>query len=280
MSHSDFCHYSTRIRFSQTLSGHHVPITALDFSEPYGTLVSSSAADEEGGGARVWDLASGEELGRLVSQDGGKETVKCIQVDDATCVTGGSDACIRLWDLRKVGPDTPPNALPTVDEEGYDHVSPEPLALTSTLHGHAQAISALYFEDSTLVRTSILQFRSILLSFGQVSGASDKTIRQWDMNTGQCVLTMDILWAIAHPPATARPSHGSSSLAASMTGTFSVPAPPSSDGSWDMYEDFVGGLQFWGFALVSGSGDSAVRMWDSECFVLIEKVFHLIAPSF
>lgn len=32
-----------------------------------------------------------------------------------------------------------------------------------------------------------------------------------------------------------------------------------------MYEDFVGSLQFWGFALVSGSGDSAVRMWDSTC---------------
>lgn len=65
-----------------------------------------------------------------------------------------------------------------------------------------------------------------------------------------------------------------------MTGTFSVPAPPSSDGSWDMYEDFVGGLQFWGFALVSGSGDSAVRMWDSQCFVLLEKGHNLIAPSF
>ncbi len=30
-----------------------------------------------------------------------------------------------------------------------------------------------------------------------------------------------------------------------------------------MYEDFVGGVQFWGYGLVSGSGDGAVRMWDS-----------------
>jgi hypothetical protein len=49
-----------------------------------------------------------------------------------------------------------------------------------------------------------------------------------------------------------------------MTGTFAVPAPPCADGTWDIYADFIGGLQFWGFALVSGSGDSAVRMWDSE----------------
>lgn len=33
-------------------------------------------------------------------------------------------------------------------------------------------------------------------------------------------------------------------------------------------ERFVGGLQFWGYALVSGSADGAVRMWDSKCFWL------------
>lgn len=39
-----------------------------------------------------------------------------------------------------------------------------------------------------------------------------------------------------------------------------------------MFDDFVGGVQFWGYALVSGSADGAVRMWDSElhqpCFSL------------
>jgi len=37
-----------------------------------------------------------------------------------------------------------------------------------------------------------------------------------------------------------------------------------SDGSWDVYQDFVGGVQFWGYALASGSGDGCVRMWDSQ----------------
>lgn len=49
-----------------TLSGHMAPITTLDFSEPYGTLVSA-AADET---VRVWDLTHGDEVGRLRGHSG------------------------------------------------------------------------------------------------------------------------------------------------------------------------------------------------------------------
>lgn len=101
----------------------------------------------------------------------------------------------------------------------------------------------------------------------QVTGASDKTLRQWDLATGQCVMTMDILWAISHPqpsiPGNGLPNHLFPGAAASA-GNFAVPTPPYADGSWEMYQDFVGGVQFWGYGLVSGSGDGAVRMWDSK----------------
>ena len=82
-------------------------------------------------------------------------------------------------------------------------------------------------------------------------------------------MTMDILWAISHPPAagpgTGIPNHFFPGAAAAA-GTFAIPTPPFSDGSWDMYQDFVGAVQFWEYALVSGSGDGAVRMWDSKYF--------------
>ena len=51
--------------------------------------------------------------------------------------------------------------------------------------------------------------------------------------------------------------------------TFSTPMPPYADGSWEMYQDFVGGVQFWGYALASGSADGCVRMWDSKLIAVM-----------
>ena len=72
-------------------------------------------------------------------------------------------------------------------------------------------------------------------------------------------MTMDILWAISHPPSTVPAGH---LPGFSVTGTFAVPTPPYADGSWELYQDFIGAVQSWEYALVSGSGDGAVRMWD------------------
>ncbi|GLB36557.1 putative WD40 repeat-like protein [Lyophyllum shimeji] len=249
-----------------TLESHTTPITALDFSEPYGTLVTASLEDAQ---PRVWDLFSGIEIGRLQGHSG---TVKCIQVEDHVCLTGGEDGDVRLWDLRRVEDDNDgwgDVSLSDVAEEVEDDADRRSSGTRSSirdgaestsdgviekngpcvrrLEGHSKAVTALFFEDECLV-----------------TGASDKTLRQWDLTTGQCVLTMDILWAISHPPRS-HPGGASGSMydvSSSTAGPFAVPTPPYADGTWDMYEDFVGGVQFWGYGLVSGSGDGAVRMWD------------------
>ncbi|RPD58410.1 WD40 repeat-like protein [Lentinus tigrinus ALCF2SS1-6] len=249
-----------------SLESHTTPITALDFSEPYGTLVSASQEDTQ---PRVWDLLTGEEIGRLRGHRG---TVKCIQVEDHICLTGSEDSTVRVWDLRQVDEDEDWESgemlslsdVAEEDETAEEHVngirhgdsdSSRPQSAVEregpcirTLEGHTKAVSTMYFEDECLV-----------------TGASDKTMRQWDLTTGQCVMTMDILWAISHPPTsapgTALPNHLFPGAAAAA-GTFAVPTPPYADGTWELYQDFVGALQFWGYALVSGSGDGAVRMWD------------------
>ncbi|KAK0245407.1 WD40-repeat-containing domain protein [Armillaria nabsnona] len=248
-----------------TLESHTTPITALDFSEPYGTLVSASQDDAQ---PLVWDLFSGTEIGRLRGHTG---AVRCLQVEDHVCLSGSDDSTVRLWDLRRVESDDSDGwgdegeivSLSDITEESEngDEPSPRPNGIRNgkeplerrndpcarVLEGHTKAVTALYFEDDCLV-----------------TGASDKTLRQWDLTTGQCVMTMDILWAMSHS-STSVPgplSNGFFSGAAASIGSFAVPTPPFSDGSWEMYEDFVGGVQFWGYGLVSGSGDGAVRMWD------------------
>lgn len=328
---------------SQSLSAHQAPLTALDFTEPYGMLVTAGADDV----VRVWDMCDGDEIGQLRGHEG---TVKCVQIEDTLCLTGGADGAVRMWDLRmaeeyeeslKRDEENRRRTADGLDAHEHHHdlerkvsisagsaraTAGEDDASTSTspciraLEGHSKAVTALYYESGTLV-----------------TGSSDKTIRQWDAETGQCVLTMDILWAISNPPAAsmiasssaaeprpptispplspvrpgllgrasssfrsptgARRSHsidpfdspypdmsafgggggavaspgaslyglpGAGLLSSATTGTFAVPTPPYSDGSWEMYQDFVGGVQFWGYALASGSGDGGVRMWDSE----------------
>ncbi|KIJ21413.1 hypothetical protein PAXINDRAFT_64281 [Paxillus involutus ATCC 200175] len=243
-----------------TLESHLTPVTALDFSEPYGTLVSSSQEDLQ---PRVWDLMSGSEIGRLRGHRG---AVKCIQVEDNLCLTGSEDGSVRLWDLRLVDDNWEKDGLSDVAEEDASSYTDGELvekpnsirsrtmseASTDTegpcvriFDGHSQAVTSLYFEDECLV-----------------TGASDKTLRQWDLSTGQCVLTMDILWAISHSQVAPLGSQLPISGPIVSAGNFAVPTPPYADGSWDMYQDFVGGVQFWGYGLVSGSGDGAVRMWD------------------
>jgi mitochondrial division protein 1 len=139
----------------QTLNSHHGAISCLDFSEPYGLLVSASAnVAEEGGGARVWDLTNGEELARLRGVEGELEVVKCVQVEEHVCITGGSDSKVRLWDLRRAGESSSGNESGgTVGnrEDGVFGESSEGPCVR-VLEGHSSSVTSLFFEDATLVR--------------------------------------------------------------------------------------------------------------------------------
>lgn len=96
-----------------------------------------------------------------------------MQVDDSTCLTGGTDSTIRMWDLRMVGEEDQNGTLGDIPEivnysdalsEGGsskirdgsvggapEDIRPEDGACVRVLEGHSKAVSALYFEDTCLV---------------------------------------------------------------------------------------------------------------------------------
>lgn len=229
----------------KTIPAHNDSITALDFDQPFGTMVTAALDDT----VRVWDLNLGRCMGFL---EGHTASVRCLQVEDNIVATGSLDATIRLWDLSRAkyepyehnvvengegdgkkadeeddglgfgneGEDAPPPPPPDAMEEC-------PLFV---LEAHVDEITALHLRGDTLV-----------------SGSADKTLRQWDLVKGRCVQTLDVLWAAAQ---------------ASSTGN-------STDAQWrpmgrtaDASGDFVGALQCFDAALACGTADGMVRLWD------------------
>ena len=234
-------------------------ITALDFDAPFGTMVTAALDDT----VRVWDLNAGRCMGLL---EGHLSSVRCIQVEENIVATGSMDASVRLWDLSQADyappQDTRINKSETnAEDEEYDLASEEPVdeppfdtpaeiqqapapppssmadCPLYTLSAHVAEVTALHFHNSTLV-----------------SGSADKTLRQWDLDTGRCVQTLDVLWAAAQ---------ASSTLNANAT----TPGEPEilqwrSNRAPDKTADFVGAVQCFDAALACGTADGMVRLWD------------------
>lgn len=285
-------------------------------THPYGLIVSAS----EDGRTVVTDLSTGAERTQLRGHSG---SVRSLQIQDDLCVTGSDDMTLRIWDLDQLeeplddgGPkqnfvgqgneeerldffqeasqngghvnglerdDSSHGLLPSLDTTDLRARKREkPQGCRHVLEGHSGPVTSLYFEDNCLV-----------------TGAGDKTMRQWDLNTGQCVLTMDILWAMnsigenLEELTTPDTSLSSSSITPSpetpkrwkerrgdyrniTPGGLGTPTPGwgvnGADRAFDWSSPeqpeekdevgFVGGLQFWGCALASGTIDGAIRMWD------------------
>ena len=222
------------------LPAHSDMITAIDFDVPFGTMVSAALDDT----VRVWDLNLGRCMGFL---EGHHASVRCLQIEDNILATGSMDASIRLWDLSRAqyAPrDNNINKNGEVEEEddedalGFEDPAaapppPPPSSMEDcplfSLEAHLGEVTALHFRGDTLI-----------------SGSADKTLRQWDLEKGRCVQTLDVLWAAAQ--------------ASAISG---------GDTQWrptgrlpDASADFVGAVQCFDAALACGTADGMVRLWD------------------
>lgn len=254
----------SRIREFQA---HQDIVTALDFDAPWGTMVTAALDDT----VRVWDLSAGRCMGML---EGHLSSVRCLQVEESIVATGSMDASIRLWDLSQADYtpvqsntiSTKPKSVdeaddverPVVEDEEAGSVAdgaqrpaaeyvPKANAMADcplfTLQSHVAEITALHFRGTTLV-----------------SGSADKTLRQWDLEKGRCVQTLDVLWAAAQA-STINPSGN----------TVAGPAGTNEQAGWwrptagrlpNAEADFVGALQVFDAALACGTADGMVRLWD------------------
>ncbi|GAP84716.2 putative mitochondrial division protein 1 [Rosellinia necatrix] len=218
------------------IKAHADQVTAIDFDMPFGTLVSASLDDT----VKVWDLNAGRCIGLL---EGHTASVRALQVQDNVLVTGSADATVRLWDLSKAHYDPQGSRFGRDDEEddgmAFENPDDQPVDPPAgsmadcpmfVLQSHVDEITALHLRGEVLV-----------------SGSSDKTLRQWDLEKGRCIQTLDVMWAAAQASA----SLGSGEATWRQT---SRQAPGAAD--------FVGALQVFESALACGTADGMVRLWD------------------
>lgn len=213
----------------KTLEGHTDNIVCLDFNHPKGMLVSSSMD----GTVKAWDLYRNRCLGNLEGHNG---TVRCLQLNEGRLLTGADDGTIKQWDLSLIPTSSSGSSVfsSTPSSPSLTAIDGGIIGESFTLEGHQSEITALDANQNSVV-----------------SGSNDKTIRQWDLETQQCILTLDVMWA-------SKSSGGivDSWLDTAMNYGYAA-------------HDFVGALQCWDFALASGTSDGKIRMWDSKFFVII-----------
>ena len=208
------------------IQAHSDMVTAIDFDYPFGTMVSAAMDDT----VRVWDLHAGRSAGLL---EGHHASVRCLQVEDNIVATGSMDASVKLWDLSRARPAARPNRTGKYEkEDDTDHASSTSSSsledcFVHSLEAHVDEVTALHFRGNTLI-----------------SGSSDKTLRQWDLEKGRCVQTLDVLWAAAQ--------------ASSLGGESWRPSGRLPDSS----ANFVGAVQCFDAALACGTADGMIRLWD------------------
>ncbi|KAJ1645895.1 Mitochondrial fission protein [Coemansia asiatica] len=298
------------------LRGHYSAVTALD-SDPVMGLLASGSLDTQ---VRVWDLESGE--CKYVIK-GHSDTIRSVQFYERFLLTAANDNRIRMWDLSLLdsvqpGPSTMilrdeyvPSHLRSDhdmldqekdedddddDDRDYDEqntgynklymiqtmqsttppvtpticqcMPPLELCCENTFIGHSDAVTCIQAENGTLV-----------------TGSADKTIREWDLNTGMLRQLIDVTWATRSTSlSSARVTGGGSGTLPKMSSMSSQQRrqqqhqrwarsplpfdsgsfiPGASSRGTDLGDGgLIGALQFYGFALATGTADGALRLWD------------------
>lgn len=231
---------------------HETSISCLDFDVPFGILCTAGDVDHT---IKIWDQSKHIEIGRM---DGHLATINCMEMDTAynMLVTGSKDATIKLWNIG--------NAIEqfSVAEDTELNNFSDVTSCVHSFESHVDEVTALSINSNTLV-----------------SASQDRTIRIWDIQTGNCTLALDIDFASIAKNISSH-STSSTTLHAPVTGALQAYdvalATGTKDGLirlWDLrlgevvrtlsgHTDAITSLRFDVNNIVSGSLDKSVRIWD------------------
>ncbi|KAJ1974981.1 Mitochondrial fission protein [Dimargaris xerosporica] len=137
-----------------------------------------------------------------------------------------SDLTLQLLNELPISPPASTAPAPMSASRSSD------LPLVHRLTSHRGAITCLQASGSHLV-----------------SGSADKTVKYWDLNQAQEIMTMDVLWSTNQDSDPVEPTHPGLSRRSPAGDEHGLGA-------------FLGALQFYQYALVTGTWDGLVRMWD------------------
>lgn len=184
---------------SKTLFGHSGSIEALSIDHPFGLLATGSADHT----ARIWDLSTNRCKAELRGHSG---WVRSVAINGTNVFSGSNDHLIRMWDLTRI----PPSSVTSSSSSS----SKSRLLTPPILPGAPEFIA--YAETTKKTGKSLWSFSSSTSSAhdadegetvcsqkyighsggvtcmwvdrgAMCSGSADKTVRQWDIETGKCV---------------------------------------------------------------------------------------------
>jgi WD40 repeat protein len=236
----------------KTLQGHHNQVWSIAF-HPGGQTLASGSEDKT---VRLWDIQTGQCLQAL---QGHSDRIFCVAFSSngQMLASASNDWTVRLWDIQTG-------------------------KCSRVLQGHTGRVMSAAFapqndgNNPVNIQDSEKQLAS-LQAFGQLlaTAGEDRTIKLWNVNTGQCLKTLEEhtnwIFAVAFSP------NGQTLASGSADSTVKL---------WDIdtgeclktLEGHQG--QVWcvafspnGQILASGSEDRTVKLWDvatGQCLATLE----------